>query len=90
MAMRKIIYTMTLMLVGIWLLGCSYVGEQVKAENDRYKITSVEKEGSLVLCSYDKKTGERKELLRTSPDIRPCPRGFPNALLCEGRDRSCP
>ena len=65
--MRKIIYTMTLMLVGIWLLGCSHVDEQVMAENYRYKITSVEKEGSTVLCSYDKKTGEHKELLRTSP-----------------------
>ena len=58
---------MTLMLVGIWLLGCSHVDEQVMAENCMYKITSVEKEGSTVLCSYDKKTGEHKELLRTSP-----------------------
>ena len=65
--MRKIIYTMTLMLVGILLLGCSHVDEQVMAENYRYKITSVEKEGSSVLCSYDKKTGEHKQILRTSP-----------------------
>jgi hypothetical protein len=68
--MRKIIYTMTLMLVGILLLGCSHVDEQVMAENYRYKITSVEKEGSSVLCSYDKKTGEHKEILRTSPCSR--------------------
>lgn len=61
---------MTLMLVGIWLLGCSHVDEQVMAENSRYKITSVEKEGSSVLCSYDKKTGEHKEILRTSPCSR--------------------
>ena len=68
--MRKIIHTMTLMLVGILLLGCSHVDEQVMAENYRYKITSVEKEGSSVLCSYDKKTGEHKEILRTSPCSR--------------------
>lgn len=61
---------MTLMLVGILLLGCSHVDEQVMAENYRYKITSVEKEGSSVLCSYDKKTGEHKEILRTSPCSR--------------------
>ena len=61
---------MVLVLVGIWLLGCSQVDEQVMAENYRYKITSVEKEGSLVLCSYDKKTGEHKEILRTSPCSR--------------------
>ena len=58
------------MLVGILLLGCSHVDEQVMAENYRYKITSVEKEGSSVLCSYDKKTGEHKEILRTSPCSR--------------------
>ena len=61
---------MTLTLVGIWLLGCSHVDEQVMAEDYRYRITAVEREGSAVLCSYDKKTGETKELLRTSPHSR--------------------
>ena len=55
------------MLVGIWLLGCSHVDEQVMAENCRYKIISVEKGGCSVLYSYDKKTGEHKDILRTSP-----------------------
>ena len=64
--MRKIIYAMTLMLVGLWLVGCSQVEEQVLAENYRYRITTVEKEGSTVLYSYDKKPGETKDLLRTS------------------------
>ena len=66
MAMRKIIYAMTLMLVGLWLVGCSQVEEQVLAENYRYRVTTVEKEGDTVLYSYDKKTGETKDLLRTS------------------------
>ena len=68
--MRKIIYTMALMLVGLWLVGCSQVEEQVLAENYRYRITTVEKEGSTVLYSYDKKTGETKDLLMTSPCSR--------------------
>ena len=66
MAMRKIIYAMTLMLVGLWLVGCSQVEEQVLAENYRYRVTTVEKEGGTVLYSYDKKTGETIDLLRTS------------------------
>ena len=66
MAMRKIIYAMTLMVVGLWLVGCSQVEEQVLAENYRYRVTTVEKEGGTVLYSYDKKTGETKALLRTS------------------------
>ena len=70
MAMRKIIYTMTLMLVGLWLASCSQGEEQVLAENYRYRITTVEKEGSTVLYSYNKKTGETKDLLVTSPRSR--------------------
>ena len=61
---------MTLMLVGLWLVGCSQVEEQVLAENYRYRITAIEKECSTVLYSYDKKTGETKDLLRTSPHSR--------------------
>lgn len=61
---------MTLMLVGLWLVGCSQVEEQVLAENYRYRITTVEKEGSTVLYSYDKKTGETKDLLMTYPRSR--------------------
>ena len=68
--MRKIIYTMILMLVGLWLVGCSKVEEQVLAENYKYRITKVEKEGSTVLYSYNKKTGETKDLLRASPNSR--------------------
>ena len=68
--MRKIIYAMTLMLVGLWLVGCSQVEEQVLAENYRYRITTVEKEGSSVLYAYDRKTGETKDLLRTYPCSR--------------------
>ena len=68
--MRKIIYTMALMLVGLWLAGCSKVEEQVLAENYWYRITNVEKEGSTVLYAYDRKTGETKDLLRTSPCSR--------------------
>ena len=61
---------MALMLVGLWLAGCSKVEEQVLAENYWYRITTVEKEGSTVLYSYNKKTGEAKDLLRTSPCSR--------------------
>ena len=68
--MRKIIYAMTLMLVGLWLVGCPQVDEQVLAQNYRYRITTVEKEGGTVLYSYDKKTGETKGLLMTSPRSR--------------------
>lgn len=68
--MRKIIYTMTLMLVGLWLVGCSQVAELVLAENYRYRITAVVKEGGTVLYSYDKKTGVMKDLLMTSPRSR--------------------
>ena len=68
--MRKIIYTMALMLVGLWLVGCSQVEEQVLAENYKYMITTVEKKSSTVLYAYDRKTGETKDLLRTSPCSR--------------------
>ena len=61
---------MTLMLVGLWLAGCSQVEEKVLAENYRYRITTVEKEGSTVLYSYNKKTGEAKDLLVASPRSR--------------------
>ena len=68
--MRKKIYAITFMLVGLWLVGCSQVAEQVMAENYRYRITAVVKEGGTVLYSYDKKTGETKGLLMTSPRSR--------------------
>ena len=61
---------MTLMLVELWLVGCSQVAEQVLAENYRYRITTVVKEGGMVLYSYDKKTGVTKDLLMTSPRSR--------------------
>lgn len=61
---------MTLMLVGLWLVGCSQVEEQVLAENYKYMITTVEKKSSTVLYAYDRKTGETKDLLRTSPCSR--------------------
>ena len=70
MAMRKIIYTMALMLVGLWLADCSKVEEKVLTENYRYRITTVEKDGSTLLCSYNKKTGETKDLLVASPRSR--------------------
>ena len=68
--MRKKIYAITFMLVGLWLVGCSQVAEQVMAENYRYRITTVEKDGSTLLCSYNKKTGETKDLLVASPRSR--------------------
>ena len=65
----KIIYTMTLMLVCV-LAGCARFDEQVMAEDYRYRITAVEREGGTVLYSYDKKTEVTKELLVTSPRSR--------------------
>ena len=61
---------MTLMLVGLWLAVCSQVEEKVLTENYRSRITTVEKDGSTLLCSYNKKTGETKDLLMTSPCSR--------------------
>ena len=40
------------------------------AENHGYKITAIEKDGSMLLRSVNKKTGQKQDLLKTDPDSR--------------------
>lgn len=40
------------------------------AENYEYKITAIEKDGSMLLRSVNKKTGQKQDLLKTDPDSR--------------------
>ena len=51
------------------LIGCQS-SEIVMAENHGYKITAIEKDGSMLLRSVNKKTGQKQDLLKTDPDSR--------------------
>jgi hypothetical protein len=50
-------------------IGCQS-SEIVMAENHGYKITAIEKDGSMLLRSVNKKTGQKQDLLKTDPDSR--------------------
>jgi hypothetical protein len=50
-------------------IGCQS-SEIVMAENHGYKITAIEKDGSMLLRSINKKTGQKQDLLKTDPDSR--------------------
>ena len=60
---------MSAILLALSLIGCRS-SERVMAENHEYKITALEKDGSLTLSFVNKKTGEARVLLKTNPGSR--------------------
>ena len=54
-------------LIVLLLVSCRAVEPKVMAEDCEWKITMHEEDGRQVLTSYNKKTGQTRELLHTSP-----------------------
>ena len=67
--MKRFLPLMFAILMVSSLIGCQS-SEIVMAENHGYKITAIEKDGSMLLRSVNKKTGQKQDLLKTDPDSR--------------------
>ena len=67
--MKRFLPLMFAILMVSSLIGCQS-SEIVMAENHGYKITAIEKDGSMLLRSINKKTGQKQDLLKTDPDSR--------------------
>lgn len=67
--MKRFLPLMLAILMVSSLIGCQS-SEIVMAENHGYKITAIEKDGSMLLRSVNKKTGQKQDLLKTDPDSR--------------------
>ena len=67
--MKRFLPLMFAVLMVSFLIGCRS-SERVMAENYEYKITAIEKDGSMLLRSVNKKTGQKQDLLKTDPDSR--------------------
>ena len=67
--MKRFLPLMFAILMVSSLIGCRS-SERVMAENHGYKITAIEKDGSMLLRSVNKKTGQKQDLLKTDPDSR--------------------
>jgi hypothetical protein len=67
--MKRFLPLMFAILMVSSLIGCQS-SEIVMAENHGYKITAIEKDGSMLLRSINKNTGQKQDLLKTDPDSR--------------------
>lgn len=67
--MKRFLPLMFAILMVSSLIGCQS-SEIVMAENHGYKITAIEKDGSMLLRSVNKKTSQKQDLLKTDPDSR--------------------
>ena len=67
--MKRFLPLMFTVLMVSFLIGCRS-SERMMAENYEYKITAIEKDGSMLLRSVNKKTGQKQDLLKTDPDSR--------------------
>ena len=67
--MKRFLPLMFAILMVSSLIGCQS-SEIVMAENHGYKITAIEKDGSMLLRSVNKKTGQKQDLLKADPDSR--------------------
>ena len=67
--MKRFLPLMFTVLMVSFLIGCRS-SERMMAENYEYKITAIEKDGSMLLRSVNKKTGQKQDLLKADPDSR--------------------